>query len=376
MRRNLIIGLIVVVLLGSGFVLMNYFAGKKTLPPERKPLESINYVKTEKVIYQDIPTEVVAYGRVASSQPVDLIAEVSGKLLPGQVVMKEGEKFKQGQLICRVYDVEARLNLQARKSQFLNLIASILPDIKVDFNENFAAWQQYFEKIDIESELPELPEAMNIKEKTFLATKNILSEYYSIQSLQENLRKYKIYAPYNGSIVTVNSELGSVVNPGANIARIIRTDRLELVIPVEVEDIKWVQQGAEVMIDSEENESEWTGRVIRKADYVDPNTQSINVYIAINNVNGSELYDGQYLRAIIPGEQVFSAMEIPRRIMVNEHQLYVLEDSTLKIKDINVHKVNQENIIISGLEEGTQIVVEAPTNAAENMKVQVLNENI
>lgn len=374
-RRKLIIGLSVIVILIGGFAIMKYFAGQKTLPPEKAPLESINYVKVEKVAYKTINTEVVAYGRVSSSQPLDLIAEVSGKLLPGEINLKDGEKFKAGQLICRVYDVEQKLNLQSRKSQFLNLIASVLPDIKVDFTDNYESWQEYFEALDIQKPLPPLPEFQSIKEKTFLATRNILSEYYTILSQEENMKKYQLYAPYNGSVVTVNTELGSVVNTGTSIARIIRTDRLELVIPVEVADIKWVKLGGEVIIDSEEYESQWSGRVIRKADYVDPNTQSINVYIDINDLPAQPLYDGQYLRATIPGEVVRGVMEIPRKIIFNDNQVFVLEDSLLKSKQIRVHKVNQEKVIISGLEEGTPIVTEAPTNASEDMKVKVLNEN-
>ena len=114
----------------------------------------------------------------------------------------------------RINDAEARLNLQARKSQFLNLIASSLPDFKIDFTEDYPAWQTYFESIEIDKSLNSLPEITTNKVKTFLATKNILGEYYSIKSGEENLRKYYLYAPYDGSIVNVNLETGTVVNPG------------------------------------------------------------------------------------------------------------------------------------------------------------------
>ncbi|MEO0331431.1 MAG: efflux RND transporter periplasmic adaptor subunit, partial [Bacteroidota bacterium] len=290
------------------------------------------------------------------------------------VNLKPGTNFRKGQLIYRINDAEASLNLQARKSQFLNLIASSLPDFKIDFTEDYSAWQAYFESIEINEPLKPLPEISSNKVKTFLATKNILGEYYSIKSGEENLRKYYQYAPYDGSIVNVNLETGTVVNPGANIARIIRTDQLELEIPVDPKEIRWVDEGAAVEVSSEDGMQSWPGKVIRIADFIDPTTQSINVYVGIEPEPGSGLYDGQYLRATIPGSRLEQAMQIPRRVLINEDQVYVVKDGMLKSRQVNIEKISQDQVIISpiegiGLSTGDSLVVDLPANAVENMKV-------
>jgi membrane fusion protein, multidrug efflux system len=369
--RKLIVGVVVIAIFAAGYFLMNLFANQKELPPERPKVEAANYVKVNTVKYENIDTEIVAYGRITSSQSLNIIAEVGGRLLPGNINLKPGENFRQGQILCRIYDVEARLTLQSRKSEYLNLIASTLPDVKIDYPNRYNEWLQYFEGIEIDKPLPELPELTNLKLKTFLATKNILREYYSIRSAEENLRKYTIYAPYNGSISAVNLEVGTIVSPGTTIAGIIRTDKLELEIPVEVKDIRWVGEGTPVQVMSEDEGRTWEGFIIRKADRVDPNTQSINVYISVEAGPDSDLYDGLYLKAVIPGSTLESALEVPRRILQSEDEVFVVEQGMLKSKKVNIQKINNDNVLINGLEEGDSLVLEAPVNASENMKVKI-----
>jgi len=364
----------IILILGAGYLLMQFFAGQKKLPQQRPRPEAVNYVKVNTVKYENIDTEIVAFGRITSAQPIDVIAEVGGRLLPGSIPLKEGQNFRRGQVLCRIYNAEARLNLQSRKSQFLNLLATALPDVKIDYADKYDAWLQYFESIDMDKPLPEIPEIKDLKLKTFLATKNILSEYYSIRSGEENLRKYTIYAPYNGSFAEVNLEMGTIVNPGGNIARIIRTDELELEVPIEVKDIRWVSEGAEVQVFSDEENRSWEGTVIRIGDLVDPNTQSINVYIRVNPGDNTHLYDGLYLKAVIPGSTLESALEVPRNILQNDDEVFVVEKGLLRTKKVNIEKVSNDNVLINGLNEGDSLVIDAPVNASENMKVQIFDE--
>lgn len=376
-RKIAVIG-VAVLILGGGFLAMKQFAGMKELPPERPKKASVNYVKVDPVSYREMDTEVVAYGRITSSQTLNVIAEVGGRLLSGSIPLKPGMNFRKGQILCRIYGEEARLTLQSRKSEFLNLIASSLPDLKIDFSDDFPSWETYFESIEMDKPLAPLPEVGSNKLKTFLATKNILRDYYNIKSLEENLRKYTIYAPYDGSIASVNFEVGTIVSPGTNIASIIRTDELELEIPVEIEDVKWIEENAAVEVMSEDGSQAWIGQVARVADYVDPNTQSINVYVKVNAGPDSGLYDGMYLKTVIPGSRLESAMEIPRRVLQNEDEVFVVDGGVLKTRRVKIEKISRDQVLISpleanGLNEGDSLVIEAPANAIENMKVTTFN---
>ena len=65
-------------------------------------------------------------------------------------------------------------------------------------------------------------------------------------------------------------------------------------------------------------------------------------------------------------------MEIPRKAVFNSNEVFVVKDSLLLKKDINVIKTTEETLFFNGLEESLKIVVEPLINASENTKVKLL----
>jgi len=262
---------------------MKYFISLKKDPPQRPVIEVIRYVKTKKVTYTKVPTYMEASGRVVAGRKVALISEVSGRLMSGDIPLKQGQSFKKGQLLYKDDDREARYTLSAQRSRILTALAAILPDIKIDFPQHFDAIREFFDKVDMEKDLPELPDTgmQDDAFKTFLATKNILNLYYSIKSVEERLRKYRYYAPFNGALSNVYFETGSVVNPGMTIAEIIHTSDYEVEIPIKQKDVAWVNLGTQVEIVAEESGKTWKEEIVRIGDFLDANTQSVSAYASI-----------------------------------------------------------------------------------------------
>ena len=375
MYRKLLSLVLVIIILGGAFYFFTILASQKKEPPQRKMPETKNYVKAQKYLPKTVETTIEAYGRVVSSQNITLIAEVGGRLIGGSVSLKEGQSFKKGQLLYRIYSEEQQLDLKAQKSRFLNALASVLPDLKIDFSASYDIWQKYFDEIELDENIPMIPNAASSKEKTFLATKNILSDYYAIKSAEENLKKYTIYAPFDGSIKAVNLQIGTVVNPGTNVATLIRTDELELEIACEMRDINFIEIGKIVEVIAETPKyQKWEGRVSRIADFVDANTQSIGVFITVKNKKNGDVREGSFLMASIPGKKVEGAIRVARSIIKNKDEVYIVQDSVLKTRRIKIHKLNENSAVISGLETGDILVTDMPSNASENMKVEIIKE--
>jgi multidrug efflux pump subunit AcrA (membrane-fusion protein) len=366
-RQWVILGSIVGILVFA-VAMAIFFASQKKAPESKKAPVAKKYVQTKPVQYEDIQTYVTAFGRVETAQSLDLLSEVSGRMYEGNIRLKSGENFKKGTLLFYVDDTEASLNLKSQKSNFLRDIAAILPDLKIDYSDNFNAWEKYFASIDIDKRLPELPETQSDKEKTFLATRGIFSTFYTIKSAEERLRKHRYYAPFDGSISEVTMESGAFINPGTKIGTIIRTGLHELRVAVETRDIPWVQVGAPADIYSSETQQQWVGQVARISDFVNQNTQSVDVYLTINP-GKQKIYDGQFLQSAIPASKVKDGMMIPRNVLYNTNEVFVVEDTLLKTKQVFVHRTMDENVIVSGLDEGADLVVEPLVNAHNNMVV-------
>ncbi len=366
-KRKIIVALSAVAVLAVMVVGGSLLGEMKEEPEKKAAVQAKKYVRTTTVVYSDLKIEVETFGRVKTEESLELIPEVAGKMSQGRVPLKAGQRFKKGDLLFKIDNTEARLTLFSKKSNFLKDLAATLPDFKLDFKESYQTWLDYFNSIEIDNSIPELPSPKNSKEKTYLATKNIFSSYYSIKSDEARLRKYAYYAPFNGSITEVTLQNGSFVNPGNKIGKIIQTDKHEIKVSVDPADISWVDIGSEVTVFSEGEDKNWTGTVSRISDVINPNTQSIDVYVKIKKGEQS-IYEGYYLKAKIPGRVVENSMEIPRNAVFNTNEVFVLKDSTLKVRQIKVHKINQQTIVMTGLQEGAQLVVEPLINAHNNMK--------
>ena len=373
-KRQIIIVISGISLLAGSYFLMNFLTSLKEEPEKKIPEEVKRYVKTAPVVYREVPTEILAYGRVRTAEHLDMIAQVGGLMQHGSVTLKEGQRFKKGALLYRIDDTETVLNLQAQKSNFLRDLAAILPDLKIDHTDNFNEWEQYFESINIKQSLPDLPEVKSAKEKTFLATKNIFSSYYNIKSAEAHLAKYRYYAPFDGTFSRVNIRSGSYVNPGNNIATIMESGNVEVKVDVDVKDIEWISLGSLSRLSTEGGINQWIGRIVRISEFVNPNTQSIDVFINIQE-KSKPIYDGQYLQAVLPGKNVKDAMLIPREAIFNGNEVFVLEDSLLKVHRVDIHKINPETAVFSGLAEGADVVVEPLINAHNNMKAYKLESS-
>ena len=130
LRHLIIIGLFVLI---NGLVIYA-LANAKPKPPKEKDEKSyVTYLQAKKVENREEDLMVGGYGTLSSYNNVDIPSEVQGKLISGKA-LKPGIKFKKGDLLFHIDDVEAKYNLRARKSNFIILLANIMPDLKMDYN--------------------------------------------------------------------------------------------------------------------------------------------------------------------------------------------------------------------------------------------------
>ncbi len=373
-NRRIVIVAALIFTVGLAFGIMKFLIAQKKKPERRPPIEAKRYVKTDTVKYKTIVSPVTATGRLSSTAEVDIVAEASGRIQPGKVPLKKGAVFSKGEILFIIYPDEAELALKARKSQFLNMLANILPDLRIDYPDHEPVFTDFFSSISIDEPLPSLPRVKDEKVRIFLASRNILSEYYGIRKDELQLKRHTVIAPFNGTYTQVNMEVGAFTNMGGRVAQAIHTEELELEVPLEKYDAQWVKIGDKVLVRSAKRELEWTGHVIRKSNFVDENTQSQSIFVQLKNSKNKVLLAGEYLTAYFPGHPVKNAMEIPRNAVFNSNEIFVIEDNRLVKKEIHVIKINERTLLFNGLNENEVLVVQPMINVNEGTMVKVLGE--
>lgn len=373
--RRIVIVVAFIFIVGLSFGIMKFLIAQKEEPFSRPAMVAKRYVKAEKIKYLTITSAVSAPGRVSSKSEIDIISEASGKIQTSKIQLKKGSVFSKGDILFTIYTDEAILSLKAKKSNFLNALANLLPDIKIDYPEYDSKFRELFTSIDVNNELPDFPEIESDKLEIFLASRNILSDYYGILKDELQLSRHTIVAPFNGTYSEVYMEAGAFTNIGGRIAHAIRTDILELEVPVERFDAEWIKIGDKVMVNSESRNAKWNGEVNRKSQFVEPNTQSQGVFISIKNNTKNPLLVGEYLNTTFQGHPIENAMEVPRNVVFNTNEVFVIEDGKIQKEIVNIIKVNEKSLIFNGIEEGKMLVVQPLINVLEGTLVEIQGES-
>ena len=350
-------------------MLTGFFKRNQPEPKKNMNNQNLLYVKTDTVETKVVHPSMKYKGRIQSYETVSLAAEVNGRIMKGEIPFKEGESFEKGDLLIRIYKEDTRAAMTSAKSSFLRTLSVILPDLKVDFPDEYQKWKEFFNDIDVKGKLPPLPEINSEKEQVFLSSQGVLPEYYKLHQQEINLSKYNIYAPFDGTFQKVNQQVGAIASPGVALASIVRTDRLEVVVPVPPEDSRWVKPGDEVELTGN-NGIVREGRVTRIADFLDPSTQSVNVYVQYLPNHERSFKVGEFVEAKFDISKEVRGYTIPREALIEDKEVYVVDNKKLKKHKINVTRKMSDHAVISGLKNSMLVVTESLVDVNEGQKVR------
>lgn len=369
-KNNWIYALGSLVFIGIAVASSAFLMKDQKQPKKSTQGKQLLYVKVDTVASKKMHPSMDYEGRMHSYETVALSSEVRGRIMEGEVPFKEGRSFDKGDLLVQIYSEDAQAAMTSGKSNFLRTLSSILPDLRVDFPDEYQKWKAFFDEIDVKGELPALPEINSEKEQVFLASRGVLSEYYSLQQQEIKLKKYNVYAPFDGAFQKVTQQVGAIASPGATLATIVRTDMLEAVIPIPPEDARWVQSGLEVTLTSNNGFSQ-KGKVIRVADFLDASTQSVNVYVQYIPTKSQRFKVGEFVEATFRISQEVDGFTIPREALLGDRSVYTVENHQLNKQPVNVLRKMEDYVALSGLENGMQVVVESLVDVSVGQKVNV-----
>jgi RND family efflux transporter MFP subunit len=293
---------------------------------------------------------------------------VSGEVIAGEVDFLPAQTFSKGALFLKIDDRQANLRLNSIKSDLLSALAMALPEIKTDYPEAWDEWQEFFSGCDFDRNVPPLPETASERLKLLLARLNIYKLYFSVRDQEIVLEKHRFYAPFDGSIVQVNSRTGSTVRTGSLLGSIINLENQEVQVSLPASDLTWIDTNAIVSLTSSETLEQWQGRVVRIGSNIDTRTQTVDLFVALVDNNSSPLLNGAFLQALIPGRIVNNGVTIPGSSVYQEKYVYLVIDGKLKSSEITIARWEGNSAIIAkGLENGDTVVVEAMQGVIEGM---------
>ncbi len=227
-------------------------------------------VSTEKAAKRNIIETVSANGKIQPEAELKITSDVSGEIV--EMLVKEGEQVKKGQLLCRIkpdiYEsaferVNATVNsskanlkttmaqLEQAKANLANAEASFARSKKL-FDQNAISQQEFdASKATFEASKANVE---GIKESINAADYNVKSVEASLKEANTNLDKTKIYAPVDGTVSKLNVEKGERIVgvqglQGTEILRLANLNEMEVSVEVNENDIIRIHKNDTTLIE-------------------------------------------------------------------------------------------------------------------------------
>jgi len=369
---------IIAVILVIGFLGMITLRNSDSETQKREIKPQIRTVNTELVQFGELNLEITGNGIVESKSILDVVSEVSGKIDYAKNGLKDGTFVKKGETVVKVDSREIENNLFSLRSDFVNAIASLLPDLKAESLELYNKWFDYFSLVDIHKELPKLPEISNLPEKIKLSSRQIFTKYYSARNQEIQLAKCVIIAPFTGYIKSSGVIENSFIARGQHLYTIEDVYNLEIAVPLLVNEFNQIEfdNGTNVQITSDNSNEVLQGKLIRQDPTLDRNSQSLKIYVAFSNYNMiPEFLSGNYVNIKITGKKLENVASIPRHLVVNENYVYTIEDSLLARQKVDIIEFQEDKIIIANnFESELEIITTLLQKPLIGMQIKSLND--
>lgn len=363
MRKFILIALGFIILFVS-FKLSQYIFISKS-PPRKQVESTVKEVYTIKVSNGTYQVQIPSNGLLRAFKRINLTSRVQGVMQTIQPLFKTGQKYKAGQTLVQIDASDFNANVIAQRASLYNLITSVLPDLKLDFPLAHNQWRIFLQGFEVQNPVPALPEMKDIV-RLFVSGRGIISSYYLLQNLEQNLKFYKIKAPFDGVLVSANTTEGSLVRPGQEMGEFIAPGNYELMIALPKSYIDKVAVEANVSLKSVDSDQIYKGKIKRINEKINTQTQSVEVYI---QVKSPKLKEGMFLEALIDASEFTNVFAIDRGLLNGENQLYVVVDHKLQLKKVEVVHFTETLAIVSGLKDTDEIIAQPMIGAFIGMEV-------
>lgn len=366
---------IILFFLGAILIIASVFAAKAIIESNKrvrpKAPKIVKTVFSELITNQTIPIFIPANGILTAKNRMEIFAEVQGIFRNSARDFKSGQEYNRGETLLSIDAAEYYASVQAAKSDFLNLVTSLMPDLRLDYPEAFPKWQNYLNNFDLSKSLAPLPEISSPNVNYFITGKGVLSRFYNVKNLEQRLGKYQITAPFNGILTEALVTKGTLIRQGQKLGEFIDPSVFELELSIEKSYSDLLKIGKEVTLSTNDSDSEYIGKVTRINGKIDQATQTIKVFV---EVKGSDLKEGMYLEANLQTKNATDAIEISRKLLIDESQIFIVKDSILDVIDVDPVHFSSKTVVVKGVPNGTRILSKSVPGAYAGMLVQIYEE--
>jgi len=359
----------------AGAVLL---ASSRKAPPRVEYVSPGPLVETETVHVADVPVVVEGHGEVVPKVSVEVVPQVTGRVVEVSQSMVAGGFFRAGETLFVIDPRDYELGVERAKAA----VARAEVRLEQEKAEAEVARQEWAELHPGE----EPPSGLVVREpQVRQAQAELEAARADLDAARLALERTRVSLPFDGVVVSENVDLGQFVTTGRALATVYGTEAVEVRVPLESRELTWFDvprdgrgQGprAEVSASYAGTTYTWEGRVTRMEGQLDPTSRMAHVVGEVQTPFSGEngrppLMPNTFADVKIFGKTLERVAPIPRYALREGRTVWVFADGVLQLRSVEVARADREKAYISrGLEDGDRVIISSLDAVTDGMVVR------
>ena len=394
------------------------FAGfqymKETKPPvQRKAVvEKVYFVETVTAEKSTVTPRLVLYGNLVTGREVELRPLVSGRVIKVGKAFADGGIVRKGDLLVQIDPFEYEIAVTERKTQLAEAKAR-LKEIEADLKGEKTLIKQDREQITLrrrdlqrredllkrgagtekllddskmalssqEQRLNERIRRVELLESRLAQQKLAITRAeWALTKAERDLRDTRLFAPFDGFLRDISTEIGKKVSVNDKIARLTDAHRFEAEFQVSdaqygrlVSGGKVIGKLATVVWKTSGRDFVFPARIARVSGRVSSSSGGVNLFAVLNETAiDTLLRPGVFVEVRIDDTPFKDVFRLPDDALVDGKYVYVVVSERLERRAVTVAARVGNDILVRGkIANGDKIVARTFPEIGPGLKVNV-----
>lgn len=313
---------------------------------------------------------VHSQGTVAPRAEIELIAEVSGRVIAISPFFAVGAEFKPGEKLVVIDPRDYELAVVRAQASVAGTYKSLL-QVQIE------AQQAHNDHRDVSSSPTPSDFALR-KPHLEEAQAKFAAAQAELKAAQLNLERTTLYAPFAGRVREKKVDVGQYVTPSSLLARLYAVDAVEvrlpiandqlqyLDLPLASQEIKLGRAGPRVIFTARfaGQMRQWEGKIVRTDGVLDEKTGMFHAIAQVQDPYAHRpdrvpLMVGLFVQAKIAGRERRDVYVLPPTALHRVHQVLVMDgEQRVRFRDVEVLRHEHEQVLVSGnLKPGDAVII-------------------
>lgn len=378
-----------VLVIAAGIAIVQVLVAAKPEPEVNDEGPRLVSLHVDEVKSELVTISVKTQGEVRPKTEIELVPQVSGRIVVMSNVFNEGAEFLPDTMLLKIDDADyqvAAIRAEARVAEAQTELERQKATAQIK-EEEWRDGGKNQEPTQFALNLTQVAEAEAM----------LRAAQADLRKARLDLKRTEIRVPFHGRVRDRHVGIGQYVTAGTPVGRVFSIDTVEVRLPLTDTQLAELnlplgftaietQAAPEVSFRAAMGNRDyfWQGRIVRIDAAVDKGSRLIYATAEVEDPYGSSASDGMplavgmFVSAEIMGVSERSAYVMPRLALRNQDKVYVInENNRLEIRTVNVISTSEERVLVSsGVSPGERVVTSTLPSAVDGMEVEpILSES-